>query len=270
MKFLCFLPGYLSLEMSITRAHQIIVSLVLMIFLSACTDRDSTWHKIEETGVLHIGLDPTYPPFEVTNGNDLWGLDVDLGKAIASRLGVEADFTYFGYDGLYDALSTKQVDVLVSALVPVASRTKDFAYSESYFNSGQVLVVKNDVSIEDLSQLSGKTVAVELGSEGHVIGTSWQRTYPNVAINPVESADSALATVVEGSSYVAVTDHVSARLYLRDHPDLAIYESMITDEPFVLVTRRGDQELLTKLNNSLAEMTADGALESIITSWLDK
>ena len=51
----------------------------------------------------------TSPPLE--------GFDIDLASAIATDLGLTAEFVYFGYDGLYDALQTEQVDVLISALV---------------------------------------------------------------------------------------------------------------------------------------------------------
>ncbi|MFN3761678.1 MAG: transporter substrate-binding domain-containing protein, partial [Anaerolineae bacterium] len=63
-------------------------------------------------------MDASYPPFESIDGEgNLVGLDVDLGRELAARLGVEAHFVAnLSYDGLYDALTADQVDVLISAL----------------------------------------------------------------------------------------------------------------------------------------------------------
>ena len=77
---------------------------------------------------MRVGIDPTYPPFALADDAGLRGIDVDFAQALAEELGLEAQFTYFGYDGLYDALTTGQVDVLISALVILPEKTKHIAY----------------------------------------------------------------------------------------------------------------------------------------------
>lgn len=255
--------------MKFPRLYYPFTLLFWIILLIACSEVDSSWQDIEEAGVIRIGLDPTYPPFEATDGNTLWGLDVDLGNAIAGKLGVQTEFVYFGYDGLYDALTTNQVDVLLSALVPVESRMRDFAYTDSYFNAGQVLVVPEASNITELPQLSGQSIGVEMGSAGHVIATNWQRNLEDITIIQNVTADEAMESVLKGTSQVAVTDHVSARLYLRDKAGLALYDSMLTDEPYTLVVQAGEDELRLKLNQALSDLVAEGELESIISRWLD-
>src|SRR5262245_44631595 len=85
----------------------------LFVFLGGCQGREAQrWEQIQENGVLRVGLDPTYPPFETADDGELRGLDVDLARALAAELGLEVQFVYFGYDGLYDALLSNQVDVL--------------------------------------------------------------------------------------------------------------------------------------------------------------
>ncbi|MHC5804418.1 transporter substrate-binding domain-containing protein, partial [Streptococcus pyogenes] len=90
--------------------------------------------------------------------------DVDLARELAKTLGLEVQFSYFGYDGLYDALTTGQVDALISALVIMPERTKDIAYSSAYFDAGQFLVVSDMTGVNGMTDLSGHTLAVELGA----------------------------------------------------------------------------------------------------------
>ncbi len=243
--------------------------------LSGCQPQNETWQRIEQSGVLRVGLDPTYPPFEVADGDgNVNGLDVDLAHVLADELGLKIQFSHFGYDGLYDALATGQVDVLISAMVIVPERTKDFAYSAPYFNAGEILIVptEND-DITEMADLNGRSLAVELGAQGHVEATQWAKKLPNLTIVPFSSPEEALTAVAKdanGSSETdaAIIDSISGRLFLRDHPELKRLPDPVTVEPFALVVRIDDELLLQNLNMALDNLDKSGQLETIIKHWL--
>lgn len=243
--------------------------LVCLLLLAGCQRQDETWQRIQETGVLKVGLDPTYPPFEVSGETGLEGLDVDLAQAIADDLGLEVEFVLFGYDGLYDALTTEQVDVLISALVILPERTEDVAYSEPYFNAGEILIVpaEND-TIQEMADLDGRTLTVELGARGHVEATTWERRLPDLTVQPAPTADEALTAVAEGRADATLIDAISGRLFLMDHPELKRVAEPVTVEPFALVVRIEDEQLLEELNQSLENLGQSGQLQEIITNWL--
>ncbi len=255
----------------ISTIQSLTLILVLLLAAAGCNGRQSTWNHIQQTGTLRVGLDPTYPPFEVADADNVWGLDVDLANALAAELGLQAQFVYFGYDGLYDALLTKQVDVLISALVVDESRTRDFAFSEPYFNAGQILIVpESEGKIADMADLNGRIVAVELGSQGHVEALNWQRKVPNLQILPTNSPDDALTAVLEQTAHAALTDAISGRLFLSQHPGLKRLPDPVTVEPFALVVRKEDGQLLQHLNEALETIQNNGQLEMITAQWLDQ
>ncbi len=234
----------------------------------ACKPPDASWERIQETGVLKVGLDPTYPPFEVANENGVSGLDVDLAQALAADLGVEAEFVYFGFDGLYDALAMEQVNVLISALVVAPERSKDFAFSEPYFNAGQVLIVPADnTEIVGMADLDGRILAVELGALGHVEATTWAKRIPDLTVRPYPTGDEALTAVTEGKADATLIDAIGGRLFLKEQPQLQIAQE-VTVEPFAIVVRIEDEQLLTRLNTSLEKLRQSGELEAIIGKWL--
>jgi polar amino acid transport system substrate-binding protein len=223
-----------------------------LLLLVACRAENATWERIEQAGVLRVGLDPTYPPFEVVDDSGLRGLDVDLAQAIAADLGLGIEFIYFGYDGLYDALATEQVDVLISALVVVPERTRDFAYSEPYFNAGEILIVpQSETEIRGMADLNGRTLAVELGALSHVEANTWTSRLPDLTILPV------------------LVDAVSGRLALKEQPTLKRLPDPVTVEPFAFVVRIDDELLRQKLNESLARLNQTDQLQTITSNWLD-
>ena len=246
------------------------VLILTTIFLqSGCQPADDSWEQVQESGILRVGLDPTYPPFEVADANGVYGLDVDLAQAIAADLGLEVQFVYFGYDGLYDALATNQVDVLISALVIIPERTRDFAYSEPYFDAGEILIVPADnETIQSMEDMSSGTLAVELGTLGHVEATEWAKRLADLEVRPYPTADEALTAVQQGEADAALTDAISGRLYLRDNDGLKRLAESVTVEPFALVVRTKDEQLLTVLNQSLETLQQSGQLDQIESEWL--
>jgi polar amino acid transport system substrate-binding protein len=255
-------------------------SLLVMLFTACQADKD-TWRRIEEAGVLRVGLDPTYPPFEVAEGENVQGVDVDLARAIARYLGLKVEFIYFGYDGLYDALITEQVDVLISALVIMPERMGDFAYSEPYFNAGQILVTPAETTpvattdvgttaIAEMADLNGRILAVELGSQGHVEAIKWARRLPTFTIQAHNSTDEALAAVAMGQADAALVDSVSGRLFLMHEPRLRRSNQPVSVEPYALVVRIEDRLLLTRINDSLEHLRTSGEMDKIIHQWLGK
>ncbi len=248
-----------------------ILGLCLLALPAACTREDDSLARVERRGRLLVGLDPTFPPFENADHGELEGIDVDLARALAAKLGVEAEFVYYGYDGLYDALLTEQVDVLISALVIDPARTRDFAYSEPYFNAGQFLVIRaaDRPVVTGMADLSGRKAAVELGSEGHLQALAWQKKVTDLEIATLPTADDAMWLVRQEEVDAALADHTSARLYRRQFPDLALAAEPVTVEPYALVTRVRDRNLMKALGDALARMQEDGQLQELLSRWLD-
>ena len=237
--------------------------------LTACQAKDDSWEKVTERGVLYVGIDPTYPPFEVADENGIYGFDIDLANAIAAEHGLETNFVLFGYDGLYDALATEQIDVLISALVIIPEKTKDFAYSDPYFNAGEYLIVpQTEENIKEMADLNGRILAVELGALGHVEATQWAKRVPNLTVQPYPTPDEALTAVLDEKADAVLIDAISGRLFLKENPQLKIIEPPITVEPFAIVTRIEDEQMLKEINATLEKLQESGQFNTIFAKWL--
>jgi len=188
-------------------------------------------------------------------------------------MGLAAQFTYFGYDGLYDALSTGQVDVLISALVVAPERTRDFAYSDPYYDAGQVLIVPADTTdIASTDDLDEQRLAVELGALGHVEVLGLQRNRPALSVQTYGGVAEALDAVAAGEAEAALVDSVSGRLYLKERPasarPLTRLAQAVTSEPYAVVVRIEDRTLLNEINGALQRLSTAGELDGILNRWL--
>lgn len=263
---------------SITRGSQrwrvnsfiILIAFLSGFVFSGCREADESWSRVQRANTLVVGLDPTYPPFAFEINGDLQGIDVDIARMLADELNVEVQFIWFGYDGLYDGLATKQVDILISGLIIDPGRTQDFAYSEPYFNAGEQLVIPTEEKeISSMRDLNGRSLAVELGAQGHVEATKWQRSSGDITIIPYETAADALTAVLNQEAHAALTDAITVRIFLGAHQGLTAVGPAITTDPFAIVVRHEDKELLKQINLALEQIEASGKLEQILQHWFE-
>lgn len=219
-------------------------------------------------GEMRVGVDASYPPFAVATSDDLWGLDIDLARALGDHLRTPVRFVNLGFDGLYDALLTEQVDVLISALVVNPAQMDRVAYTRSYFDAGLVLVAPAESDVDTMNNLPGRTLALELGSEAQREANRWLRRVLPFDIAPYETPAAALDAVRLGSSDAALVDQISARLYVREHPDWRVRQSVVTHTLFAIAVRADQPRVLAALNRALDQLEADGTLMAIIDRYL--
>lgn len=119
--------------------------------------------EITKAGVLKIGTEAQYPPFEslADDNKTVVGMDPDLAKAIGQLLGVKVEFTNTAFDGLLTALDGGRFDLVVAAVTDTKEREASYDFVD-YFMTGQSIVVKkgNPEKIESVEDLCGHPVSV--------------------------------------------------------------------------------------------------------------
>lgn len=246
-----------------------LAALALLVALAACRAEDPAWARARQTGVLRVGMDAAYPPFEfLDESGQFAGFDVDMAREIGRRMGFEVEFVNIAYDGLYDALVTGQVDVLISGLVPTYGSGAKVHFSDPYFNVGEYLVVPAGSEIEEMGDLGGRTLAVEVGSGGDVEARRWQRRVADLSVVRYDDPAAALQAVVAGQADAALVDGISARLGVGQHAALALGEG-VTETLFAAAVHEDSTVLLRELNEIIAELIEDGTLEALTQEWFN-
>ncbi|NLG29476.1 MAG: transporter substrate-binding domain-containing protein [Chloroflexi bacterium] len=232
--------------------------------------RDDTWARIRREGVLRVGTEASYPPFEtIDDQGQFAGYDVDLARALAARWGVEVQFVNVHFDGLYDALLTDKCDLIISALPYDRTRTRDVGYSQTYFEAGQVLVATaDDLRIQGIEDLGDARVAVELGAEGHQLARQYARDKGLVLeIVPLRETLAVFEALRNGEVDALIADRVTALQYQGAGYPLRLAGPALTSDPYVIATPRDAPITLARINEALDQWRADGWLESLTQRW---
>jgi polar amino acid transport system substrate-binding protein len=220
-------------------------------------------------GEIVIGVDASYPPFAVAIGDDLFGLDIDIGREIGRRIGLPVRFVNMGYDGLYDSLRAGQTDMTISTLLMDGFRLGDVRYTRFYFDSGLILVYDKTNPIDSgIEGIPGHAIAYEFGSSADSEVRLWSRRLSPFDTRPYELPTHTLDAVRFGEADAALVDAITGRLYLRDHADWGADYTYVTHAPFAAAVRI-DRVFVWKLaNRALQAMVEDGTLDAIIARWL--
>jgi len=217
---------------------------------------------------IRFGVDASYPPFSVATADDLFGLEIDLARALGERIGLPVRFVNLGFDGLFDALRTNQVDALISALPIDTARIGSVYYTQPYFDAGLVLV--SDGTYPTMRDLSDHSLAYEYGSTAESEVRAWLRRIRPFDLLPYDTPAAALDAVRlgEANATAALVDSITARLYLRDHPDWNAEYTYVTNTLYAMVTGGDHPEIAARLDAALQTMFDDGTLIEIIDRWL--
>jgi len=249
----------------------VVIGLVTWFMLTQLgRQEDETWARIQGEGLMRVGMDASWPPFEYIDEStgQIVGLDVDLARAIGQRLGVEVELVNVGFDSLYDALYVGRFDAIISALPYDPLLYGDVAYSISYFNAGQVLVVRSDEGeISEVNDLAGKTLGVELASEGDVVGRRLQKEIEGLSLQSYLTPQDVLSALKEGKVEAAIVDAVSAHQFMATDGGVQVIGNPLTDELYVIAVRLDSPLLLKAINEALVDMREDGTLERLQEKW---
>jgi ABC-type amino acid transport substrate-binding protein len=230
---------------------------------------DGTLINIQRRGVIRVGMDASFPPFESIGADGvITGLDVELAQAIAADLGVELELVNIGFDGLYDALLARRVDLVISGLPYDPRWTRDVAYSHNYFNAGQVLLAPVEGSgdpINDIEALAGQTVAVEWGSQADMEGRQLAQETPDMTLLRQPTAEEAIAAVLNGRAAAAIVDGVSGAATQSQGLQIVSY---LTDEWYAAAVHIESLALLETVNQTLHRLEESGQMAKIQERWL--
>jgi len=219
-------------------------------------------------GEIVVGLDASFPPFALDDGESVRGLDIDLAKAIGSELEMPVRFLNIGFYALHDALISGQVDLLISALRIDPARTQELRYTGSYFDNGLVTVTAATDRPSNLESPAKPRIAYEYASnaDGQIRG--WEREDRALQRLPYELPEYALDALRLGLADSAIVDATTLRLYLRARAEWGARYEYITHEPYAIAIRIDRVDAWKLVDSALAALKENGKLAKIIDKWL--
>ncbi len=151
----------------------LLLTLVLC-FVASTAAAKSIYDEVKKRGVVRIGSGTTVPPVNYIDKDGTWtGFDIDLGDAIAERLGVKVERVNVNNKTRIAFLANKRIDLTISSMSHTRSRDEQIDYAEPpYLWSGKIFYAKKG-RFKDPKELGGKRIAVVQGSNAYIAGPQY-------------------------------------------------------------------------------------------------
>lgn len=216
--------------------------------------------------VYVVGTDAAYAPFESQNEQgQIVGFDIDVLSAVAAKAGIELKFVNTPWEGIFNELQQGGRDLLVSAVTITDERRQTMDFSDPYFDAAQLIAVKADSKIASFADLKTLKVGVQTGTTGdEVVSTLLGKTNSNV--RRFESTPLALKELEAGGLDAVVADNGVVSHYVANNAAggfKTVTDSSFVPEQYGIVVKKGNTELLAKINEGLKAIRADGSYDAI-------
>lgn len=241
----------------------LVILLVVLALVTSSRGHDASLDRVAQRGALRVGMDASFPPFEVVNASgDLEGLDVDLARLLAQEMDLNLEIANIAFDGLYDALACGQVDALVSAMPYDPLRTRDVSYSDPYFRDGLLWLYRPGLAPDDPVGYAGPILA-EAGSEAAYVARD---RCPQAEVVEVLSETDLVQEMAAGAR-AGLMPRVSACTLGLPQAGVA-FGPLITEVPYSVVTRAQDVALTRAVAEALSRAMASEEWRSSLERWL--
>lgn len=241
-----------------------LLSASMVFTLAGCGSSKDHLATIQDKGEITIGLEGDWQPFSYHDKDDkLVGVDVEVAKNIAKKLGVKANIVEGKWDGLLTGLSTGTYDLVINGVDITKEREKKFDFSTPYAYDHTVLVVRNDnTTITSFGDLKGKTTANSIGSTYMELGEDYGAT-----VKGVDDLTKCMDLVKSGGVDATINAATSINDYLQTTKDTTfkIVDQSKESTPYAIPMVKGDDNASLKkaVNKALKELKEDGTLSKI-------
>ncbi len=267
--------------MGFRRTKIALVALGLALSLAACGDDDSeggvadveetefaegsTMARIQDEGKIVIGTKFDQPLFGLKGpSGDPEGFDVEMGKVIAAKLGLEADqieWVESTSEVREQFIEDGRVDIVIATYTINDERKQLVDFAGPYFEAGQTLMVTEDNDeISGVDDLAGKTVC---SARGSTPAQNMADNYPDVKLELAAEYSSCLEPLRNGQVDALTTDNVILSGYVsQNEGDFKLVGEPFTKEPYGIGVKKGDDEFRNFLNDVIEESFTNGEWEA--------
>jgi polar amino acid transport system substrate-binding protein len=227
--------------------------------------------SILQAGQITFGSDLTYPPQDGQTNGTASGFDIEIGNALAAKLGLTPQWVNTAFNGIIPALQASRFDAIISAMNVTPDRSAAI-YQIPYFRAGQSIMVKagNPKGVKGLADLCGLTVAVQLGTTEETLLRAQLAKCPATAplnLLTFQNDTDANLQLQNGRADSYMGDDPIAANYAATQPSEMVAVAGLQSLPEGIGVRKNDAALQDALKHALDQIIADGTYLQILTKY---
>lgn len=225
-----------------------------------------TLDDVKSRGVLVVGTDATYPPFEYADDQtrEIVGFDIDLMKAVAKQLGVKAEFVVVPFDGIIAGLNSGKYEALISAMTITPQRAEAVLFSEPYYDAGQSIAVPVDnKTIKSIDDLPGKRLGAQLGTTGEKLA----KEIPRSTVKSFDNIGEAFRDMANGNLDAIINDKPVSQRIIVARGKAKLVGPILNTERYGIAVRKNQERLKKAIDEALLELKSNGTYAWINEKW---
>ncbi len=242
----------------------ILLAVAMLAVITGCSSQKS------DDQVVNAGTNAEFPPFEKMEGSgEITGFDAELIQAITQAENLQLDFKHYGWDNMLNAVAHGQIDAGIAAVTITDERKKMYDFTAPYFEAKQVVLVPKSSPVQSLQDLKGKNIGVQSATTGEkVVQQAFGKTYPGLKRYDVVS--SAIDDLKWNRLDAVVVDEAVNKEYIKqlgEEKYKTIEDPSIPKEYYGIIVKKGNNELLNRLNAGLKKIRENGTYDKIYNKY---
>lgn len=229
------------------------------------TEETKTEETKAEGGVLVMATNAEFEPWEYYEGSEIVGIDVEIAQAIADKLGMELEVEDMAFDSIIPAVTSGKADFGAAGMTVDETRKKSVDFTDTYANASQVIIVKEDSEITGSADLTDKKIGVQLGTTGDLLSSELAG---DENVERYNKGFEAVQALLQGKIDAVVIDSAPAKVFVEQSEGLKVCEEAMSQEEYAIAVKKGNTEMLDKINGALKELKEDGTIDEIINKYI--
>lgn len=254
----------------LTRRGHVLALIATLALPFGAAHAQSALERIQASKTVKIAIPTDFPPYGFV-GTDLQpqGLDVDMAKLVADKLGAKLELVPVTSANRIPYLQTAKADLVISTLGKNPEREKVIDFTAAYSPFFQAVFAPKSMTVKSFADLAGKTVGV---TRGAIEDQELTKVAPPTAdIKRFEDNNATVAAFVSGQVQTLATGASVAGAMMAKNPQLgAEFKLLLKDSPNFIGVAKGDTALQTKLNEIIAAAKSSGDLNKLAVKWLGR
>ncbi|MCR5595490.1 MAG: basic amino acid ABC transporter substrate-binding protein [Lachnospiraceae bacterium] len=254
------------------RIMAIMLAALCALSLCACGGKDSGSTASSDAafttvtdGVLTMATNAYFPPYEYYEGSEIVGIDAEIAKAVADKLGLTLKIEDMEFDSIITAVSTGKADMGLAGMTVTEERKQNVNFSDTYATGVQVVIVPEGSDIKTVDDLQGKKIGVQLSTTGDIYCCD---DFGTENVEEYNKGNDAVMALISGKIDAVVIDNEPAKSYVAANEGLVILDTEYVTEEYAAALNKENTALLDAINGALKELKEDGTLDSIIAKYI--
>ena len=223
----------------------------------------------DDTKTLYMATEGTFPPYEYYDGDQLVGIDVEVASAIAEKLGMKLEVVDIAFDSIVSGVQAGKYDMGMAGMTVNEERLEKVNFSDSYATGIQVVIVKEGGKVKSLDDMAadGVVIGTQSGTTGFLFASE---DFGDEKVKGFAKTTDTVEALKNGQVDCVMLDNEPAKALVAANPDagLSILDTAYANEDYAIAINKQNTDLLNQINAALAELKADGTLQSIIDKYI--